>query len=86
MWPTPGSAGANGGPPRAAPSLSQAGHLRTLVKAPGLWYPRVNQNTSAAFSVDRRRHLVSLVSMFGECAGLRAARRPALARFMSPLL
>lgn len=40
-------------------------HLRTLVKAPGLWYPRVTQNTSATFNVDRRRHLLSLASMFG---------------------
>lgn len=44
---------------------AKARHLRTLVKAPGLWYPRVTQNTSSTFNVDRRRHLVSLVSMFG---------------------
>ncbi|XP_052132160.1 spondin-1 [Frankliniella occidentalis] len=40
-------------------------HLRSLIKAGGLWHPRVNQNTSATFNVDKRRHLVSLASMFG---------------------
>ncbi|XP_049862790.1 spondin-1 [Schistocerca gregaria] len=40
-------------------------HLRTLIKAAGLWYPRVNSNTSANFRVDRRHPLVSLVSMLG---------------------
>ncbi|XP_045520436.1 spondin-1 [Pieris brassicae] len=41
------------------------GVLRSLVRAQGLWYPRVNANTSATFDVDRRRHLLSLASMFG---------------------
>ncbi|XP_067001720.2 spondin-1 [Anabrus simplex] len=40
-------------------------HLRTLIKAAGLWYPNVNTNTSSTFRVDRRRPLVSLVSMLG---------------------
>lgn len=39
--------------------------LRSIVKAAGLWHPRLNQNTSATFSVDRKRHLLSLASMFG---------------------
>ncbi|KAI8039991.1 hypothetical protein M5D96_007416 [Drosophila gunungcola] len=39
--------------------------LRTLIKAAGLWYPNVNQNTSAKFRVDRKHPKVSLVSMFG---------------------
>lgn len=40
--------------------------LRSIVKAQGLWHPRVNSNTSASFTVDRKRHVVSLASMFGE--------------------
>ncbi|KAG4068199.1 hypothetical protein HA402_008840 [Bradysia odoriphaga] len=39
--------------------------LRTLIKAAGLWYPNVNQNTSSQFRVDRDHHKLSLVSMFG---------------------
>jgi len=39
--------------------------LRTLIKAAGLWYPHVNQNTSAKFRVDRKHPKVSLASMFG---------------------
>ncbi|CAB3235618.1 unnamed protein product [Arctia plantaginis] len=39
--------------------------LRSIVKAQGLWHPRVNSNTSATFTVDRKRHVVSLASMFG---------------------
>lgn len=46
--------------------LRQKGSLlRSIVKAQGLWYPRVNTNTTATFSVDRKRHLLSLASMFG---------------------
>ncbi|KAK6619736.1 hypothetical protein RUM43_012496 [Polyplax serrata] len=44
---------------------SQARNLRTLIKAAGLWHPRVNENTTATFKVDRERNLLSLVSMFG---------------------
>ncbi|XP_063232008.1 spondin-1 [Bacillus rossius redtenbacheri] len=40
-------------------------HLRTLIKAAGLWYPRVNSNTTSNFKVDRRRPLLSIASMFG---------------------
>lgn len=39
--------------------------LKNIVKAPGLWYPNVNANTTAIFRVDRKRHLVSLSSMLG---------------------
>ncbi|XP_037949108.1 spondin-1 [Teleopsis dalmanni] len=39
--------------------------LRTLIKAPGLWYPNVNSNTSSKFRVDRKHPKVSLASMFG---------------------
>ncbi|XP_004927733.1 spondin-1 [Bombyx mori] len=41
------------------------GLLRSIVKAQGLWHPRVNSNTSAAFTVDKKRHYLSLASMFG---------------------
>lgn len=44
----------------------QGGLLRSIVKAQGLWHPRVNANTSTTFTVDRKRHLLSLASMFGE--------------------
>ncbi|CAG9563203.1 unnamed protein product [Danaus chrysippus] len=40
-------------------------YLRSVVKAAGLWHPRLNLNTSATFTVDRKRHLLSLASMFG---------------------
>lgn len=43
----------------------KGGLLRSIVKAQGLWHPRVNSNTTAAFSVDKKRHLLSLASMFG---------------------
>lgn len=43
----------------------QGSKLRSIVKAQGLWHPRVNSNTSAAFTVDRKRHMLSLASMFG---------------------
>ncbi|XP_075972312.1 extracellular matrix protein f-spondin [Anticarsia gemmatalis] len=43
----------------------QGSKLRSIVKAQGLWYPKVNTNTSGYFTVDRRRHFVSLASMFG---------------------
>ncbi|CAH0560031.1 unnamed protein product [Brassicogethes aeneus] len=44
---------------------AKAKFLRTIIKAPGLWYPNVNTNTSTSFKVDRRHHLISLASMFG---------------------
>ncbi|XP_050679817.1 spondin-1 isoform X2 [Leptidea sinapis] len=39
--------------------------LRSIVKAQGLWHPKVNTNTSTTFMVDKKRHLLSLASMFG---------------------
>ncbi|XP_046978511.1 spondin-1 [Vanessa cardui] len=39
--------------------------LRSVVKAAGLWHPRLNQNTTASFTVDRKRNYLSLASMFG---------------------
>ncbi|KAB0799833.1 hypothetical protein PPYR_07713 [Photinus pyralis] len=44
---------------------TQSKYLRTIIKAAGLWYPKVNTNTSTNFRVDRKHHLVSLASMFG---------------------
>ncbi|XP_058804419.1 spondin-1 isoform X2 [Phymastichus coffea] len=44
---------------------NNAQYLRTYIKAPGLWYPNVNTNTSATFNVDRKHPLVSVASMFG---------------------
>ena len=40
-------------------------HLRTLVKAAGLWYPNVNTNTTANFRVDKKHPLLSVASMLG---------------------
>ncbi|XP_042243075.1 spondin-1-like isoform X2 [Homarus americanus] len=44
---------------------SQSDHIRTIIKARGLWYPNVNGKTFAVFRVDNRHHLMSLVSMLG---------------------
>ncbi|XP_064537926.1 spondin-1 [Drosophila montana] len=44
---------------------TQGPKLRTLIKAAGLWFPNVNQNTSSKFRVDRKHPKISLVSMFG---------------------
>uniref|UniRef100_A0A182PSA0 Spondin-1 n=1 Tax=Anopheles epiroticus TaxID=199890 RepID=A0A182PSA0_9DIPT len=44
---------------------AKGSRLRTLIKAAGLWYPRVNSNTSSNFRVDRKHHKISLASMFG---------------------
>ncbi|XP_011503578.1 PREDICTED: spondin-1 [Ceratosolen solmsi marchali] len=44
---------------------SNAKYLRTYIKAPGLWYPRVNNKTSANFNVDRKHPVLSVASMFG---------------------
>jgi len=39
--------------------------INTIIKARGLWHPNEREKTSAAFRVDRNRHLMSLVSMIG---------------------
>lgn len=54
----------------------QSSQLRSIVKAQGLWHPRVNGNTTAAFTVDRRNHLLSLASMFGELFVYPTAAKP----------
>lgn len=43
----------------------QSDHIRTIIKARGLWYPSVNGKTFAVFRVDNKHHLMSLVSMLG---------------------
>ncbi|XP_076235716.1 extracellular matrix protein f-spondin isoform X2 [Calliopsis andreniformis] len=39
--------------------------LRTLIKAAGLWYPKVNSNTSTSFRVDKKHPMLSVASMLG---------------------
>ena len=39
--------------------------MNTIIKARGLWHPNEKGTTSAAFRVDRNRHLMSLVTMIG---------------------
>ena len=43
----------------------QSDHIRTIIKSRGLWHPNVNGKTYAVFRVDRKHHLMSLVSMLG---------------------
>ncbi|KAK7582754.1 hypothetical protein V9T40_014199 [Parthenolecanium corni] len=45
--------------------LEKKKHLRSLIKMAGLWYPRMNLNTSTTFRVDKRRNLISLAAMLG---------------------
>ncbi|KAF6216678.1 hypothetical protein GE061_001024 [Apolygus lucorum] len=40
-------------------------HLRSIIRATGLWWPHVNSNTTAQFVVDPRHYLFSVASMFG---------------------
>ncbi|XP_012287279.1 spondin-1 isoform X2 [Orussus abietinus] len=42
---------------------NQSEHIRTIIKARGISYPNVTGRTFAVFRVDRRHHLMSLVSM-----------------------
>ena len=44
---------------------AESRHIRTIIKARGLWYPNVNGKTFAVFRTDSRNHLVSIVSMLG---------------------
>eukprot|EP00095_Tigriopus_kingsejongensis_P009624 maker-scaffold94_size379870-snap-gene-0.14 protein:Tk09624 transcript:maker-scaffold94_size379870-snap-gene-0.14-mRNA-1 annotation:"hypothetical protein DAPPUDRAFT_321105" len=55
------------GSPRVLESelKAESQHIRTIIKARGLWYPNVNGKTFAVFRTDRKNHLVSLVSMLG---------------------
>ncbi|XP_076544630.1 spondin-1 isoform X2 [Osmia lignaria lignaria] len=42
---------------------AQSEHIRTIIKARGISYPNVTGKTFAVFRVDRKHHLMSLVSM-----------------------
>ncbi|XP_034240529.1 spondin-1-like [Thrips palmi] len=42
---------------------AESDHIRTIIKARGISYPNVTGKTFAVFRVDRRNHLMSLVSM-----------------------
>lgn len=55
------------GSPRTLESelKGESSHIRTIIKARGLWQPNVNGKTFAIFRTDKRNHLVSLVSMIG---------------------
>ncbi|KAI1304606.1 Spondin-1 [Halotydeus destructor] len=43
----------------------ESSKIRTIVKARGLWYPNLNGKTFAVFRVDRKNHLMSMISMLG---------------------
>ena len=51
------------GSPRVLESelKAESRHIRTIIKARGLWYPNVNGKTFAVFRTDKQNHLVSLV-------------------------
>lgn len=44
----------------------QSENIRTIIKARGISYPNVTGKTFAVFRVDRKHHLMSLVSMIGK--------------------
>ena len=44
----------------------QSEQIRTIIKARGISYPNVTGKTFAVFRVDRKHHLMSLVSMIGK--------------------
>ena len=54
------------GSPRVLESelKAESQHIRTIIKARGLWYPNVNGKTFAVFRTDKKNHLVSLVSFW----------------------
>jgi len=55
------------GSPRTLESelKAESKHIRTIIKARGLWHPHTNGKTFAIFRTDSKNHLVSLVSMLG---------------------
>jgi len=55
------------GSPRVLESelKAESRHIRTIIKARGLWHPNVQGKTFAIFRTDSRNHLVSVVSMLG---------------------
>ena len=58
------------GSPRVLESelKAESRHIRTIIKARGLWFPNVNGKTFAVFRTDRKNHLVSLVRFYKECS------------------
>ena len=44
---------------------AESNKIRTIIKARGLWHPNLNGKTFAVFRVDKKHHLMSLVSMLG---------------------
>ena len=44
---------------------NESNKIRTIIKARGLWHPNLNGKTFAVFRVDKKHHLMSLVSMLG---------------------
>jgi len=45
----------------------QSEHIRTIVKARGISHSNVTGKTFAVFRVDRKHHLMSIVSKIGTC-------------------
>ncbi|KAG0418375.1 hypothetical protein HPB47_004897 [Ixodes persulcatus] len=46
-------------------SAVESGKIRTIIKARGLWYPNVNGKTFAVFRLDKKHHVMSVLSMLG---------------------
>uniref|UniRef100_A0A6B0VFY5 Spondin-1 n=2 Tax=Ixodes ricinus TaxID=34613 RepID=A0A6B0VFY5_IXORI len=44
---------------------AKSGKIRTIIKARGLWYPNVNGKTFAVFRLDKKHHVMSVLSMLG---------------------
>ncbi|EEC16558.1 F-spondin, putative [Ixodes scapularis] len=44
---------------------AESGKIRTIIKARGLWYPNVNGKTFAVFRLDKKHHVMSVLSMLG---------------------
>ncbi|XP_015782127.1 spondin-1-like isoform X2 [Tetranychus urticae] len=44
---------------------AESNKIRTIIKSRGLWHPNLNGKTFAVFRVDKKHHLMSLVSMLG---------------------
>ena len=45
----------------------QSEHIRTIIKARGISHSNVTGKTFAVFRVDRKHHLMSIVSKIGTC-------------------
>lgn len=45
--------------------LEKRKNLRSLIKIAGLWYPKMNSNTTTKFRVDKKHNLLSLGTMLG---------------------